>query len=167
MTEEDEMRRVAWFLLLLVLIPGAGYAQSSGERRVQGYGFAAPGGAGGTVTMHYGAGFDALAYKGLGLGGEIGYLMPAESPGDGFGVFSPNVSYHFLTGSKSGKFDPFVTGGYSLFFRDDTANAVNFGGGVNYWIKERIGLRFEIRDHVLPDSDNTHFYGFRVGVTFR
>jgi hypothetical protein len=140
----------------------AGFAQE--DHRGQGYAFFAPGvvsgGSGG--FMHVGGGGEALI-KRVGVGGEIGYLTPWESMSDGIGVGNVNGSFNFA----SGKIKPFVTGGYTLFFRSGTANGYNFGGGVNYWFSERAGLRFEVRDNVLPDSRDTHFVGFRVGIAFR
>ncbi|MDQ3010723.1 MAG: hypothetical protein M3X11_08495 [Acidobacteriota bacterium] len=54
-----------------------------------------------------------------------------------------------------------------MFFRSGVDNGVNFGGGVNYWFKDRIGLRFEVRDHMFIPSPDTHLIGFRVGLLFR
>ena len=99
---------------------------------------------------------------------EIGYLAPARSISEGVGILSANGSYHFLNGEPSQKLVPFVTGGYSLAFREGSANLFNFGGGVNYWFRERMGLRLEFRDHVIPDGNHSdHFLGFRIGLTFR
>ena len=44
------------------------------------------------------------------------------------------------------------------------ANAFNYGGGLNWWIGERVGLKFEIRDQY---GDSVHYWGMRFGVTFR
>jgi hypothetical protein len=164
------MRRVicGWVLLTFFAVPGA--AQTSDEHQAQGYAFFAPGGvaAGGSQgTIHFGGGVEALVYKGLGVGGEIGYLAPTRSFGNGLGVFSADGSYHFLTRQRDQKLVPFVTSGYSLFFRSGTANLVNFGGGVNYWFRERTGLRVEFRDHIRPDYTTAHFWEFRIGVAFR
>ncbi len=162
------MRHLVLAVLLAASMSIAVAAQTTREHGGHGYAFVAPGGAsGGAATLHFGVGGEALVYKGLGVGGEIGYLGPARSLGEGFGVFSPDVSYHFLNASKSGKVVPFVTGGYSLLFRSGVANAVNFGGGVNYWFKDRVGLRLEFRDHIPAHSELSHFYGFRIGLTFR
>jgi hypothetical protein len=162
------MRKLIWITLLMTLLPGLALAQTTGERRIHGYLFAAPGAntEGSPVTLHIGGGIDGRVYRGVGVGGEIGFLGPASSLRDSFGIFSVNTSYHFLTGAKSGKLAPFVSGGYSLFFRDGTANAVNFGGGVNYWFKDRVGLRVEFRDHVAPEYPD-HFLGVRIGISFR
>jgi hypothetical protein len=65
-------------------------------------------------------------------------------------------------------FDPFLTAGYSLIFRDFTANAANFGGGANYWFAGDIGLLIEGRDHYAKlQGAFTHLWEFRVGLTFR
>ncbi len=161
------MRKLIFAILLAVLLPLAAAAQGK-ERGGQGYGFVAPGSTSeGGSTLHFGVGGEGLVYKGLGVGGEIGYLGATRELSEGFGVLSPNVSYHFLNATKSGKVAPFVTGGYSLLFRSGVAHAVNYGGGVNWWIKDRVGLRLEFRDHVVTDSDLGHFFGFRIGLAFR
>ena len=129
-----------------------------------GYVFIAPGAiSSATPTLHFGGGGDVLVYEGLAVGAEVGYLAPVESLGDGFGVFSANLSYYFARRQR--RLVPFVTGGYSLAFRSGTASGGNFGGGVEYWLRDHVGLRFEFRDHVFS-SDSPHFYGFRFGVAF-
>jgi hypothetical protein len=86
---------------------------------------------------------------------------------DGLGVFSLNGGYHFRGASRSGKTVPFLTVGYAGFFRRGYANGLNYGGGVNYWFKERVGLRLEFRDHVFIESGSTHFLNARIGLVFR
>jgi hypothetical protein len=129
--------------------------------RAQAHVFFAPGlsSSGGSSFTHFGGGGEALI-KRFGVGGEIGYMSPWGSFSDGVGVFSPNASFYMPTG----KLSPFVTGGYTLFFRNGTANGFNYGGGINYWFKERTALRFEVRDNVVSRE---HLVGFRVGLTFR
>lgn len=159
------MRQLILLACLLTVLSGTVAAQNTD--RSHGYVFAAPGGTsfGGGGTLHVGGGGEGVFKNGVGLVAEVGYLFPFEERGSGLGVFSINGSYHF---SKSGKTAPFVTGGYSGFFRGGYANGVNFGGGVNYWFKERTGLRFEFRDNVaLGDGAALHFLNVRVGVIFR
>jgi hypothetical protein len=142
-------------------------AQAAKEHNGHGYFFVAPGGTseGGSATLHIGGGGEGVFKNGLGVGAELGYLTAPEDFRSGFGIFSVNGAYHFRTG---GKVVPFVTGGYSGFFANGGyGNGVNFGGGVNYWFKERVGLRFEFRDHVPAHSDLAHFLNVRFGVTFR
>jgi hypothetical protein len=167
--KEDIMRRLIGTLLLAFSLPLLASAQATGWYGGQGYAFFAPGvtSPGGTGTVHLGGGGEVMVYRGLGLGAELGYLAPWRSFSDGLGVFSPNVSYHLLPAAGDGKVEPFVTGGYTLLFRSGTVNGFNFGGGINYWLKEHVGLRFEVRDNVGVDGATTHFVGFRVGVAFR
>ncbi len=65
------------------------------------------------------------------------------------------------------KTEPFVNGGYSLFFREGHGNFAYLGGGVNYWMARRVGLRFELRDHIYARTGDLHYWGVRVGLAFR
>jgi hypothetical protein len=39
---------------------------------------------------------------------------------------------------------------------------------VDIWLKPKVGLRVEFRDHIWSDEGYTvHFWGARFGVTFR
>lgn len=159
------MRRIFLGIVAAALLPCLATAQPDRPYTGYGYAFIAPGAAspGNSGTMHFGIGGEGLVYKGLAAGGEIGFLGPRESLAEGIGVFSPNASYHF---TRNSKLVPFVTGGYSLGFREGIANAVNFGGGVNYWFKPRLGLHLAFRDHFSPTED-AHLWGFRIGISFR
>lgn len=163
------MRKLMLGLLPLALVPIPGVAQISDEHKGHGYVFFAPGTTSPETlgTAHIGAGGEARACKGLGVGAELGYLASWRSFGDGIGTFSANVSYHFRPGNGERKVVPFVTGGYTLFFRSGTANGFNFGGGVNYWFHNRVGLRLEFRDNVWTTYSTVHWLGFRVGLSFR
>ena len=153
-------------LCLLILVCGLGLDPCWAQLRGQGYVFVAPGGTSPQTraTVHFGAGGEALVHKGLGVGAELGYLAPTD--GDGFGLFSANASYHFLRSSGQ-KLVPFVTGGYSLGFGSETASFANFGLGLSYWFRSRMGLRVEFRDHVRSGDGTVHFWGFRLGLAFR
>lgn len=171
------MRQFTMILSLLVCLSVAGSAQSTSKTtrptndvgNSYAYIFAAPGGTsgGGGGTLHIGGGGEGVFKNGAGIGAEVGYITPFESFGDGLGIFSVNGSYHFLKSSKSEKVVPFITGGYTGFFRGGYANGVNFGGGVNYWFKPRVGLRVEFRDNVFVQDGSAHFLNVRVGLTFR
>jgi hypothetical protein len=134
----------------------------------QGYLFIAPGMYIGNVdsiaTLHIGGGGEALVYRGLGVGAEVGGLGALQESRGGLGLFSVNGSYHF---SRQRKVSPFLTSGYSSVSGNGQRNLVNFGGGVNYWLRERMGLRLEFRDHVYADGTGRQLLGFRVGFAFR
>jgi hypothetical protein len=140
-------------------------------QRSNGYFFVAPGGSSGRstdATLHIGGGGEIVLGKGIGLGAEIGALGPTKEFSDVFGVFSLNGYYHFSRSGQGRKLDPFVTGGYTLFFRTGRANLANVGGGVNYWFHDRIGLRLEFRDQIrTPGGGTLHFWNVRAGIAFR
>ena len=159
-------RRLMMVVSILLGVQVVVMGQTSNEPRGWGYGFGAAGGTSGgsEATLHVGGGGEGLVYKGLGLGAEIGYLSPFQQFGDGIGILSTNVGYHFVKPNR--KLVPFVSGGFSLAFRNGSSGGGNFGGGVQYWMKPHLGLRFEFRDHIFS-SDTPHLYGFRVGLSFR
>ena len=153
-------------ILLVVCLYLAPYSASAFE----GYAFVAPGAltaAGFTNgTLHVGGGAEHVFSSRVGLGAEIGAVGSWRNYHTAIGMFSVNGSYHF---TDDRKIDPFVTGGYSLAFRSGSANFGNFGGGLNYWFRRRLGLRVEVRDHVHISSrtPNLHYWGVRFGVAFR
>ena len=103
----------------------------------------------------------------VGLGAEFGAVGAWNNYRNAIGLFSLNGSWHFA--DRAGRFDPFVTGGYTLGFRSGTLNFGNFGGGANIWLRESFGLRVEFRDHLHISSrvPNLHYWGVRFGVAFR
>lgn len=161
------MRHAILTSALLGMFAGALPAQFS-----NGYVFFAPGGltcCGHTaMTLQFGVGGEGILAKGIGVGAEVGAVGARQDFGDSVvGVFSPNGYYHFVHG-KDIKFDPFVTGGYTLIFRSGHANLFNFGGGLNYWFGSKLGLRFEVRDQVhTGDGASVHYWGARFGLAFR
>jgi Leucine carboxyl methyltransferase len=103
----------------------------------------------GATTLHYGGGGERLIYRGLGLGAELGNVTPIGDFGHGLGILSATASYSFGGRQSSRRFTPFVSGGYSLKFRDDddSGGGINIGGGVQYWASPRVAVRVEFRDH--------------------
>jgi hypothetical protein len=144
------------------------------EKSGHGYVFVAPGAA--TTfscrsctagTIHFGGGGETTFYKGLGIGAEIGYLGAMEDLSAGFGLLSINGVYIFR-GRGHSRWEPFLTGGGTLAMgQGEAAGAVNFGGGVQYWLKNRIGLRIEFRDHVPNQDFSSHLFEGRIGFSFR
>jgi len=160
--------RFAFLLLLLSCMASAQYTR--------GYFYVGPGGAtslGNTQSTYLiGGGAERLLVHGIGAGFELGGLLPAQAfTSNAAGIVSLNGYYHFL---HDRALDPFATMGYSLLFRDYTANMFNFGGGVNYWFQDNLGLLLEFRDHVRhydvagpANSVAVNYWNFRIGLTFR
>ncbi len=161
------MTKPAALLLLFALSA----CSSARAQRSLGYWFIAPGAltarAHSDFTLHMGGGGELALPKGFSAGIEAGALGPTHNYSDNvLGVASLNGYYHFRH-SRSAVVDPFVTAGYSLFFRHGTNNLANFGGGLNYWIWRGVGVRTEFRDHVYTGGGPTlHFWNFRFGLSF-
>ncbi len=162
----------AWIVLCICgLVPALARGQEREQVHGQGYFFFAPGAAvstyGGSLALvHFGTGFEANAYKGLGIGAEIGYMAPYRYMSEGIGILSLDGLYMFRS-LRSYKVIPFITGGYTLAFRSGHASGMNFGGGIHYWFSRRCGLRFEFRDHVSTETWSDHLVQGRVGFEIR
>ena len=123
-----------------------------------------------------GGGGEGFLYKGLGLGGEVGYLTGVGRAPDAAWSASGDLSYHFGRNRRRGKLDPFLLGGISYVgavgiaaWGSGGSAASNFGGGANLWISERAALRIEFRD-IARATDfwiYHHYLSWRIGVTFR
>lgn len=142
-------------IILFLLLSAGAMAQEGG-----GYVFAAPGRDGG-ATIEGGVGGD-MVWRWIGFGGDIDYLAPQSSFSSGVGVVSVGPSLHFRRHEDS-PIDPFVTGGYTAFFRNGVHSGGNYGAGVNWWLRPDVGLRVELRDQVV---ESTHYWGVRFGVDF-
>jgi hypothetical protein len=114
--------------------------------------------------MTLGAGGEGFVYKGLAAGGDMGYLHTGESFTYGLGLASANLSYHFRGLDPNGRWVPFVTGGYTLAFRNGTASLGNYGGGVTYWFHPHWGARVEVRGLQHVDAASALV---RFGLSFR
>jgi Outer membrane protein beta-barrel domain len=167
------MGKSIFITVLMIAISGLSQAQgrtrvqpqSDEERKLQVYALAgladfSTGGNG----FQIGGGVDAFVFKGFSVGGELSHI----SSGANQFLLSANGSYHFLNGSKANKFDPFATFGYSRLMNSGAiapdANAVNFGGGVNYWLSDKFGLRADLRDHI--GTAGGSLIGLRGGLVF-
>lgn len=156
----------------LLLVPLLAWGQTPDRHAGEGYLFFGEG-ATSPATVHLGIGGEGFVYRGLGVGAEVGYAGPwSDFTANGVGLSSAGLSYHFRPSREHPRVEPFVTTGYTLFFRHGTASGVNFGGGVNIWLKEHAALRLEVRDNAnglgsLTPAGYQHFVAFRIGVTLK
>ncbi len=170
--------RLVWILLLFL---EAARAQSSTA-----YVFVAPGseaaaGDPSSKVASYSVGGGAQRVYGAKSWLFVGPMVDIQGivPGKGeasstVGVLSIGGVAHFRMPDKLPNFDPFVTAGYALIFNDFTSNGFDFGGGVNYWIRDGLALRVEFREQAaqipiepyIHTGPYIHFWGVRLGVTF-
>ncbi len=119
--------------------------------------------------VHVGGGGEGHLTDRFALGGEIGVLKPVTNQyAITTGLASVTPAFHFISRDSKRKFDPFVDGGLSLLAGRGGAIAIHYGGGMNYWLRRRVGLRFEFRHQLWsPETGETvHLVGFRVGIIF-
>ena len=120
------------------------------------------------AVLNVTSGGEGFVYRGLAAGGEGGYGWISGNFKDGVGMFSANPAYHFKGQGRSRALVPFITGGYSMLFRDGHVNGFNAGGGATWWTGAHFGVRCEGRIHhfgVGPLGANV--YMFRIGPSFR
>ena len=142
------------------------YAQSS-----SGYAIGGAGSYSSKLITQAAIGGEMVFGKGIGAGGELGFIAGHDS----FGFLSLNAYYHLVHHGARQKLDPFVTGGYTLAFDPlilfgtrSNSNGANIGVGLNYWFLHHLGVRAEFRDIMLPgNSPGVNSWGIRGGIAFR
>ena len=149
----------------------AGGSVPSAEAQALGYGIAGPAGFSGffgssVSHVHAAGGAEVLTPGGFGIGGEVGVL---GGRGSALFVLSANGSFHISTDPSVQRVVPFLTGGYTNMRNSDGSfNAWNVGAGVDIWLRERAGLRVDVRDHVRRDSRGAvQYWAIRAGIVFR
>ena len=117
------------------------------------------------ITALYGWTVERIAYRPLRHSFRLAPMLSA------IGMSFVLMNYAQVSqGARVKPVPPIITGGYTLGFRGGSENLYNFGGGIDYWPKQHVGLRFDVRDHVLPSAccDATaHFLVFRVSLLGR
>jgi hypothetical protein len=119
--------------------------------------------------IHVGGGGEGRLTERFALGAEIGVLKPVTNQyAITAGLASVTPAFHFASKDSKSRFDPFVDGGLTLLFASGGGIGIHYGGGVNYWLRRRFGLRFEFRDHIWsPESgEAVHLVDFRAGIVF-
>jgi hypothetical protein len=141
-----------------------------------------------TNQMGLTAGFGGEGYvsKNFAIGleaGTTGFTTISRGNPNWIGLGSANFSYHFSPKQYKGKVAPFITGGYTNFFGQDTdtpggntTNGLNVGGGVDLFASKRLGVRFDARYYAhggrilwpsFPSGTDFNFTAIRIGLTFR
>jgi len=118
--------------------------------------------------IHVAGGGEGRITDRFALGGEVGALLPVNNQyALTTGLASVTPAFHFFPKESTRKFDPFAVGGLDVLFANGGGSVgFHYGGGVNYWVKRRLAVRCEFRDHVWsPESGETvHLVDFRFGI---
>jgi hypothetical protein len=111
-----------------------------------------------------GGGAEGLLWKGVSVGVDGSYQQFTD--GGGYGFLTGQGGYHFVNRKAPLRWDPFVTAGAGVVFGKSGGSGptANLGGGAIYWVKPRLGIRFEFRIHAM--SDEAISTG-RIGLSFR
>jgi len=119
------------------------------------------------TALQVGGGAEVLSGP-LGIGGAIDYvyvrevtLTDSQSRGDHVAVLSGRATYNLGGIVIARKKRPFVTGGMGFFLDEETLPMLDVGGGLDWWVKRRTGVRFEVQAR-LPVM-----VGVRFGLVFR
>lgn len=122
------------------------------------------------VDPHVSVGAAVSVVGPIGTGQIFQQISPHTGDTFDFGTgpyASGDVSFHFGSGG-TGHARSFATVGYGgTFGRDAATFGVQFGGGVDWWLRERRGLRLELVDQTLREFGTTHVIIARGGLLFR
>lgn len=145
---------------------------ASAQTTAIGYGFVSPAFAtyeGDSLAIFQGGGGgEARLGQAFGLGADLGYAAPWEAFSDSVGTLSVNGTYYVKGTNRGRRLQPFATGGYTLLFKDGTVNGVNVGVGVDRWMRDRVGMRFEFRDNIMmQEGESFHLWGPRLSIIWR
>jgi hypothetical protein len=111
-----------------------------------------------------GGGGEGFVWRGLAIGGDLGYHYFVDDVG--FGLMSLHIGYHFVDRKRPKRLDPFMNVTLlGAYLANGLGPAGSLGGGLNYWFRPRIGLRTEVRFQALGAEEALSM--FRIGFSFR
>ena len=116
----------------------------------------------GEPWIDLGGGSEVVWPNGVGFSMDVSILTSIEHS-DLAMLASPALIYEF---PSEGKLRPYLRGGVTLynFF---IPGWFDVGGGVNYWLSERLGLKGEVRHHLLLEEPTSGLTSFRAGFVLR
>ena len=166
------MRKTLIVVCALALFAAPAWAQDDGGTTIRVTGFAAPGMfvAGGIVAgatpLRIGGMIEQVGSSGFGFAFDASYLTTFEDVSENsIAMLAPAVLYEFHT---DGPLKPYVRGGPTFILGGgDAAFLVHYGGGINYWVKENIGLKVEGRHSLFVEAPELGIIDVLVGAVFK
>lgn len=117
------------------------------------------------TNISVGVGGEGFLWRGLTLGGDAGYYRFVQRGSYQFGITALNVGYNFAQRKRRNEFEPFVNAGVvGVAFGPGVTQSGSVGGGVNMWVKPKLGVRMEGR---VTGFGGEALAMFRVGLVFR
>jgi len=117
--------------------------------------------------LYAGGGIESRIGKTFAMGGDGGILSKSRNT---TGMAAATPAFHFKAEDSPGRFDPFINGGVSILFNTNSVSTpmVHFGGGINYSMNRRLGMRLEYRHHLWsPEAEEwVQLAAFRFGMVF-
>jgi hypothetical protein len=178
------MKKLIATAVLLLVLPTVVLTQNT-DQKSQGLGYVFIGAGTRHTGLSTGFGGEYIDKSGLGVGAELattGWDTSTNGNPNWIGLGSADLSYHFLRKKIQG-YAPFVSGGYTIFFGQDTdtpggnkTNGFNLGGGVDLFASKHVGARFDVRYNAhggrilwasFPNVAQFSFVAFRISLTFR
>lgn len=125
------------------------------------WGFRQPGGG----FSGAGGGGEVFFSRGLGVGADLA-SQGKKAEDIGLITYAMGPVWNFTSRTRSQRIVPFVGAGYVFALEDGSAHGGYVAGGFTWWIRSRVGFRFEIRDQVIPAMGGNQV-AFRFGLSFR
>jgi hypothetical protein len=115
-----------------------------------------------------GAGGGGEVFFSRGLGADVDLAAQTANNGQDVGLitYAMGPVWNFTNRTRSKRIVPFVGAGYVFALEDGYAHGGYLAGGFTWWIRSRVGFRFEVRDQVIPAMEGNQVM-FRVGLSFR
>ena len=143
------------------------FAQEKAGVSKRGFFYVAPGFSidGEITTIHLGGGLETVWSNGMGFAFDAGYLSVAEFD-PALLSLAPAFVYEFPVDRK---LKPYVRGGMTFLVADGGAagGLWNLGGGVNYWFKNRMGVKVEVRNSFDGSAFQDGLLDFMAGLIFK
>jgi len=114
------------------------------------------------MLMEFGGGGEWVWPDGLGFSLDFTVLPDAESFQPGAVLISPAMIYEV---PRRGTLRPFVRAGVSLI--NFYYPIADLGGGVNWWVTERLGVKGEGRYHLFFEEPEFGFISLRAALNIR
>ena len=153
------VRRCRQLLVLAFLLAPLPVSAEQPDSRWLAHGFGGPFGANrASGGFHVGGGAEGLLGR-FSVGADAGLLDQSPFFSLGGGFYAPALG-------RGKSVVPFFKGGVTAL-SSDSPTWIHFGGGVDYWPRPRVGLRFELRDHVASGASDAHVLGVRFGIVTR